>query len=696
MATLILRTVKGAPLTNVEIDGNFTAINTEVAAEAAATVAALATQGAVNESQGLTNSTLAAENASTDQALSGKLSALTLAENVTTTDYTFTAADNGKIKRFTNPAGCAASLDFGLPFGFHCVWIQVGGTITFSGTAETISSVSGQLFSAGENTSGGIIPNSGSTANRHMIVGAIGTLTTAAITDFEPAVLALTGDSAAVVSFTGTPIVGQTLTTVLPAGLTATGYQWTRNGVDISGATAASYTLVSADASTTVNCKVSGLVYRGANQTVPAVVATVPLLATLTDNFNDGTLDAAKWVVGYFKGTASAQTVAEVNERLEIAATTGSAGATVSGYTSANVYDLAASSAYIQLVAPSATSTAHETYFALHSSATNGVFWRINGTQLTAVAMDAGVDTVVGTALTYSQTAHVWLRIREAAGTIFFETAPNTASNPPISGDWVAQRSVATPAGMILNAVKASLNAGTNTSTGIAGLARFDGFNTTTSVATLAPATSVVALSDDFNDNVIDTAKWANAYWLGASSTLTTLAEVNGRIEINTPINALANEFRGLVSLNAFNFTGKDAFVRIGAVSVDGSMARQQFVVFANTTNAFYFENTGLTNKTRVRKLEAGVESTVSSTASVAFNQNIWVRIRESGGTWYFYTASNAAASPPAQSDWVQIGSAAGFAGLPVTSLKVAISAGSATTDAQARSYRFDGLNVGV
>ena len=30
MATLVLRTVKGSPLTNLEVDGNFSNINTEV------------------------------------------------------------------------------------------------------------------------------------------------------------------------------------------------------------------------------------------------------------------------------------------------------------------------------------------------------------------------------------------------------------------------------------------------------------------------------------------------------------------------------------------------------------------------------------------------------------------------------------------------------------------------------------------
>ena len=37
MATLTLRSVKGSPLTNSEVDGNFTALNTELATKLTAT-----------------------------------------------------------------------------------------------------------------------------------------------------------------------------------------------------------------------------------------------------------------------------------------------------------------------------------------------------------------------------------------------------------------------------------------------------------------------------------------------------------------------------------------------------------------------------------------------------------------------------------------------------------------------------------
>lgn len=74
------------------------------------------------------------------------------------------------------------------------------------------------------------------------------------------------------VSISGTFEVGETLTATLSAGWSAGGYQWTRDGSNISGATGATYVLQSADAGKSVTCKVSGLVYGPTGQTVAGSV----------------------------------------------------------------------------------------------------------------------------------------------------------------------------------------------------------------------------------------------------------------------------------------------------------------------------------------------------------------------------------------------------------------------------------------
>lgn len=80
------------------------------------------------------------------------------------------------------------------------------------------------------------------------------------------------------VAVTGVAEVGQTLTAELAEGWTATGYQWTRNGSNISGATSQTLTLGAADLGKAVTCKVSGLVYMPTGQTVGGVVETEPFV----------------------------------------------------------------------------------------------------------------------------------------------------------------------------------------------------------------------------------------------------------------------------------------------------------------------------------------------------------------------------------------------------------------------------------
>lgn len=72
-----------------------------------------------------------------------------------------------------------------------------------------------------------------------------------------------------IATITGDYIVGETLTVSLPTGWSGT-YQWVRDGVDISGETAATYVLDAADEDTVVSCKVSSLVYTPAGDTVVA------------------------------------------------------------------------------------------------------------------------------------------------------------------------------------------------------------------------------------------------------------------------------------------------------------------------------------------------------------------------------------------------------------------------------------------
>jgi hypothetical protein len=76
----------------------------------------------------------------------------------------------------------------------------------------------------------------------------------------------------------------QMLTATLAPGWSANSYQWTRNGVDIAGATNNTYVLVAADIGKAITVKANGLAYAGENS--EAVTYVGPKLYRFATSFN--------------------------------------------------------------------------------------------------------------------------------------------------------------------------------------------------------------------------------------------------------------------------------------------------------------------------------------------------------------------------------------------------------------------------
>jgi hypothetical protein len=96
--------------------------------------------------------------------------------------------------------------------------------------------------------------------------------------DTDGALVAVPG-SLYSVSISGTPEVGQVLTAVL-VGTGGSGftYQWTRNGVDIGGATSSTYTVVLADEGTTIRVVVTYTVIdTGLPETITSGGVAIPV-----------------------------------------------------------------------------------------------------------------------------------------------------------------------------------------------------------------------------------------------------------------------------------------------------------------------------------------------------------------------------------------------------------------------------------
>jgi hypothetical protein len=102
--------------------------------------------------------------------------------------------------------------------------------------------------------------------------------------DYRPVDTAAATGLSYLVSVSGSPVYGGTLTATLASGWTATSYQWIRDGQDIAGATTSTYVLGTADIGKRITVRVSALANTGDES--PAVSYTGAPLLRLATAFN--------------------------------------------------------------------------------------------------------------------------------------------------------------------------------------------------------------------------------------------------------------------------------------------------------------------------------------------------------------------------------------------------------------------------
>lgn len=181
-------------------------------------------------------------------------------------------------------------------------------------------------------------------------------------------------------------------------------------------------------------------------------------------------------------------------------------------------------------------------------------------------------------------------------------------------------------------------------------------------------------LLDDFNDNSRDTALW-NSFGTG-------IAEANGQLEVT--LAAGSTSYHGYTSAASYDLTASD--VRIRVVSA-GNQALASLEVYPlllqiNSNNNINFLISG--NFLRAYKKVAGVSTQLASTAYVA-DTHRFLRIREASGTTYWQYSADGIT-------WTNLTSQANP--ITMTSLQVAIEAGTYASEASATSAKFDDFNT--
>ena len=173
-------------------------------------------------------------------------------------------------------------------------------------------------------------------------------------------------------------------------------------------------------------------------------------VARIDDNFNDNVIDPVlwRWCFGV---------VSETGGRARVGCSTAYAA-----YVSDYIYSLKESSVHVRLFPPAAGGATAEALAQLVVSSTpDGTDTIMEVNAATGLLRMANrVDYFDGSevSIPYSATNHAWLRIREAAGTTYWETSPDGVT-------WTTRRSSVSPAWVIDNNLKFQLLAHRNAGT---------------------------------------------------------------------------------------------------------------------------------------------------------------------------------------------------------------------------------------
>jgi hypothetical protein len=156
----------------------------------------------------------------------------------------------------------------------------------------------------------------------------------------------------------------------------------------------------------------------------------VPGFHTLTDTFDDGVINTTLWSQNY-------GALIEADGRIKVPCTTGYAG-----LRSASIYTLTASHFFLRVYPPAAgggTSAAANIFIQTTTGGTDAGFIVDAAGNAVGLYLRSGYADPAAVFLTYNPVDHAWLRIRETAGSIHWDTSPDGIA-------WTTRRTATAPA----------------------------------------------------------------------------------------------------------------------------------------------------------------------------------------------------------------------------------------------------------
>jgi hypothetical protein len=339
------------------------------------------------------------------------------------------------------------------------------------------------------------------------------------------------------------------------------------------------------------------------------VAAACGTTLVLADSFT-GSTPNPQWFPYANGATAIAQSGGQFV--ITLPATSGSAGA-YAGYDSARRYDLRGSRVYVEV--PQVVSTATHAQTNLQIDTPNGDGLEITEEAGTLYAhVNVGASTSTINSMTYSPTAHLWWQIREAQGTVYFETSSDGMSFAQFA---------TTPTPAYAQYVDIAIEAGTYQVETSPGGSKFANLNGGTPSASWCKAST---LQDDFSSGTLGP-QWAASFAMGGCS----YAESGG--DVTVTLVSGGTEECAVVSAAGYDLTGSEIFTSLDAMpAANGQIYTDLRAATANGDNV---EMTVVGNMLTAAQNIGASYNALSATPYSPTSHKFW-RLRESGGTLYW------------------------------------------------------------
>jgi hypothetical protein len=373
---------------------------------------------------------------------------------------------------------------------------------------------------------------------------------------------------------------------------------------------------------------------RGAITVSAVVPVTTP---TFYDDFNDNSLNLTKWHIGE---AASPAVVSEQDQQLRI--TLPANTATYNGIGSNALYDMRGGTAQVELVQAVSQAGWAENFFILQLDTQNYLAIITGGGNIIfRSTVNAANDQSV---IAYNSTAHRYWRIRHNISTnqVSFETSPDAIT-------WTTRKTAT--AGFAVTAMRFVLVAGAwGTGNAAPGAAIYNDFQYIPDPS--IPGTPAPILSDDFNDNSINTTKWnPDNLFSGFTNPSVPISETAQRLEIGPLLqNVNGSSYRGVRSVNSYNFTGAYSYVELVQAPSATTAADAMFTI-GKDVDYYYRIYVNAGNLIGQRKI-GGVKTTLFTIPYDPVNHR-YLRIRHDSvtGSVTLDTAPNNEGAP---GPWVQ------------------------------------------